>query len=54
MYAINQRVNQVFFGILVLDEQLKQNILSLARQNKQTRLIQLLQKEYELKLTLGK
>lgn len=27
MYAINQRVNQVFFGILVLDEQLKQNEL---------------------------
>lgn len=27
MYAINERVNQVFFGILVLDEQLKQNVL---------------------------
>lgn len=27
MYALNERVNQVFFGILLLDEQLKQNRL---------------------------
>ena len=27
MYAINDRVNQLFFGILLLDEQIKQNIL---------------------------
>ena len=27
MYAINDRVNQIFFGILLLDEQIKQNIL---------------------------
>ena len=27
MYAINERVNQLFFGILLLDEQIKQNIL---------------------------
>ncbi|WP_321437716.1 TolC family protein [uncultured Bacteroides sp.] len=27
MYAINDRVNQIFFGILLLDEQIKQNVL---------------------------
>ena len=27
MYAINERINQLFFGILLLDEQIKQNIL---------------------------
>jgi len=27
MYAINDRINQLFFGILLLDEQIKQNIL---------------------------
>nr|WP_320039085.1 TolC family protein [uncultured Bacteroides sp.] len=27
MYAINDRVNQLFFGILLLDEQIKQNLL---------------------------
>jgi len=27
MYAINDRVNQLFFGILLLDEQIKQNML---------------------------
>ena len=27
MYALNERVNQVFFGILLIDEQLKQNRL---------------------------
>lgn len=27
MYALNDRVNQVYFGILLLDEQLKQNLL---------------------------
>ena len=27
MYAINERVNQLFFGILLLKEQLKQNQL---------------------------
>lgn len=27
MYALNQRVNQVFFGIILLDEQLSQNTL---------------------------
>ncbi|SHE55990.1 Outer membrane protein TolC [Bacteroides luti] len=27
MYAINDRVNQLFFGILLIDEQIKQNLL---------------------------
>lgn len=27
MYALNERVNQVYFGILLLDEQLRQNLL---------------------------
>lgn len=27
MYALNERVNQLFFGILLLEEQLKQNLL---------------------------
>lgn len=27
MYALNERVNQVYFGILLLDEQLEQNTL---------------------------
>lgn len=27
MYALNSRINRLFFGILLLDEQLKQNIL---------------------------
>ena len=38
MYALNDRINQLFFGILLLDEQLKQNRLlqdDLGRTHKQ-------------------
>lgn len=38
MYALTDRVNQLFFGILLLDEQLKQNSLlqeDLGRTHKQ-------------------
>lgn len=38
MYALNDRINQLFFGILLLDEQLKQNQLfqdDLGRTHKQ-------------------